>query len=117
LAVHEASGGHTLARHVGLTEAQLDARLASNAKLDLASTFSSRAEAEAAGSFVLNQNGASISAWQQAGATGKLPVSGAYSGGTVRLLGGYSVPGTGATFVLKGNGAGGYFILTGFPTP
>ena len=114
LAAHEAAGGHLLARHVGLDAAALDARLGN---VTVASSFATRAEAEAAGSAVLGQNAGAITGWTQAGAAGRLPVSGAFSGGTVRVLGGYSAEATKATFVLQGNGAGGFFILTGFPAP
>lgn len=35
------------------------------------------------------------------------------SGGAIRVAGGYSAEAAGTTFVLQGNGAGGFFILTG----
>jgi RHS repeat-associated protein len=117
LAAHEAAGGHLLARHVGLNAAALDARLAAQRNLTVASSFATRAEAEAAGSEILRQNAGAVSVWTQAGATGRLTVGGGFSGGTIRVLGGYSAEATGATFVLQGNGAGGFFILTGFPVP
>ena len=117
LAAQEAAGGHVLARHIGLDAAALDARLASDADLTLASSFTTRAEAEAAGSTVLGRNAARISAWVQAGASGRLMLQSAFSGGIIRALGGNSVEATGAAFFLKGNGAGTFFILTGFPIP
>ncbi len=48
LAAHEAAGGHLLARHLGQTQADLAARLAAQPRLGAASTFASRAQAEAA---------------------------------------------------------------------
>jgi filamentous hemagglutinin len=117
LAAHEAAGGHLLARHVGLDAAALDVRLATNLRLRMASSFASRAEAEAAASSVLGQNSAAVSAWLRSGAVGRLTLDGGFSGGTVRLLGGYSVEGTAARLVLQGDGASSYFILTGYPTP
>ena len=82
-----------------------------------ASSFASQAEAEAAGSAVLSQNAGAVSSWMQSGAAGRLVVNGDFSGGVIRVLGGYSAEATGARFVLQGNGAGSYFILTGFPVP
>ena len=117
LAASELAGGHALALHAALDAAALDARLAAEATLKLASSFASQAEAETAAAGVLGQNAAAVEAWTQAGAVGRLPVSGPFSGGLIRVVGGYSAEATGATFVLQGNGAGGYFILTGFPIP
>jgi hypothetical protein len=116
LAAHEAAGGHTLARHVGRTATQLDARLAAEPHLRMASSFATQAEAEAAATTIMSQNAARIAEWVSAGAQGRLPITGAFSGGLIRIPGGYSATGTSATFVLLGNGSGGYHILTGFPT-
>ena len=46
LAAEEAAGGHTIARHVGRTEAQLRQRLAAQPGIPAASTFASREVAE-----------------------------------------------------------------------
>lgn len=100
LAAHELAGGHLLARHVGLEAAALDARIADEG-LSMASSFGSRAEAEAAGSAVMRQNAGNISSWLQAGGKGKLAIDGAFSGGSVRVLGGYDAAATGARFVLR----------------
>ena len=83
----------------------------------MASSFVSLAEAEAAGSAVMRQNAGNISSWLQAGGKGKLAIDGAFSGGSVRVLGGYDAAASGARFVLRGNGGGGYFMLTVFPMP
>jgi hypothetical protein len=112
LTAHELAGGHTLARHVGLDAAALDAR-----GVDIASTFLTRAEAEAAGSAALSQNAVQVSSWLQAGAATNLRITTPFTGGLVRVAGGYEASATSATFILKGNGSGGFFILTGFPTP
>jgi RHS repeat-associated protein len=117
LMAHEgATRGHTLLKHVGMNSAGLDARIADEG-LKTASSFVSRAEAEVAGSAVMGQNSGKIANWVSAGAKGKLQLDGAFSGGIVRIVGGYDASATGARFVLRGNGNGGYFILTGFPTP
>jgi hypothetical protein len=47
LARDEARGGHTLARHVGLSDEDLRARLARETRIAAASTFEDRATAEA----------------------------------------------------------------------
>ena len=118
LAAHENAGGHLLARHVGRTEADLAARLVSQPRIPAASTFVSRAEAEAAVSSVLDRNAAQLSAWQSAGSQGRLVLNGPFSGGSVLLRGASAArPGNGATIVLQGNGAGGWHVLTGYPTP
>ncbi|MBL9167633.1 MAG: hypothetical protein JNN07_07820, partial [Verrucomicrobiales bacterium] len=56
LTVSENAGGHLLARHVGQTEAQLGARLSAQPGIPAASTFVTRAEAEAAVSGAFNAN-------------------------------------------------------------
>jgi hypothetical protein len=56
LAAHEAAGGHLLARHVGQTQAQLAQRLVTQPSISAASTFATRAEAEAAVSAVLESD-------------------------------------------------------------
>ena len=112
LAAHEAAGGHLLALHVGLDAAALDAR-----GIDAASTFLTRAEAEATASGALSQNGAQISGWLQRGAATNLKITTRFSGGLIRVTGGYEASASSATFILKSNGSGGFFILTGFPAP
>ncbi len=117
LAKSEVAGGHLIALHVGLGAAALDARLAAQARLPLASSFNSLGEAERALGNALTQNSAAVSSWLESGAAGRLTISSDFAGGTIRVPGGYSAEATGARFVLQGNGAGGYFILTGFPVP
>jgi len=80
LAAHEAAGGHVIARHVGLEAAALDAR-----QLPVASTFLSRAEAEAAAAAALSQNSGQVAAWLQAGAVGNLKLTTPFSGGHRRI--------------------------------
>jgi len=118
LMASENAGGHLLARHLGLSEADLAARLASQPGIPTASTFATRAEAEAAVSAAFDVNGANVSAWINTGANGRLVLNAPSSGGLVLQRGATAaVPGTGIRVVLQGNGSGGYFILTGFPTP
>ncbi|MCU1749823.1 RHS repeat protein [Pseudomonas sp. 6D_7.1_Bac1] len=60
LAVHEAQGGHLIAKHIGRTEAQLAQRLTAEPWLGRASTFYDRATAEKSISSVLATNKAQI---------------------------------------------------------
>ena len=118
LTVSENAGGHLLARHVGLTEADLAARLSSQRGISAASTFATRAEAEAAVAGAFDANAANVSAWTASGANGRLVLNAPFSGGSVLQRGAAAAtPGTGVRVVLQGNGSGGYNILTGFPTP
>lgn len=70
LAEHEAEagsrlGGHTIARHVGQTEAQLRARLTSAPRLAVVSTFTDLRAAEDAISKVLQLESSAIKTWAQ----------------------------------------------------
>lgn len=64
LAQHEGRG-HTIARHVGLTMRQLEARFAEVPPPKLASTFSDPATAEREILRVVRQHGGAISAWTE----------------------------------------------------
>lgn len=63
LVAEESAGGHTIAIHVGRTEAQLRARLAEQPWLKAASTFRSLPDAERAVSATLRANKSAIEAW------------------------------------------------------
>ena len=118
LMASENAGGHLLARHVGLSEADLAARLSSQRGITAASSFATRAEAEAAVAVAFDANASSVATWTGSGANGRLVLNAPFSGGTVLPRGAASaVPGTGVRVVLQGNGSGGFHILTGFPTP
>jgi hypothetical protein len=71
LAAEEAAGGHTLARHVGRTEAQLRARLIQQPAIDAASTFRSLGAAERAVSATLRANRSAIQIWAKAAKPGQ----------------------------------------------
>ena len=118
LTVSENAGGHLLARHVGLSEADLAARLSSQPGITAASTFATRAEAEAAVAGAFDANAANVSAWTASGANGRLVLNAPFSGGSVLQRGAAAAaPGNSVRVVLQGNGSSGYHILTGFPTP
>jgi len=114
----EAVGGHLLARHVGLADAELSARLAANPTMSAASTFQSFEEASAVTNVVLQRNAAAIQTWLDGGAALKLQLDAPVNSGLVLLAGADEVlVGTSARLVLKGTGSGGFFVLTGFPKP
>lgn len=126
LVEHEAQagsrlGGHTIARHVGRTEAQLRARLAAQANIDVASTFKTLEQAERAIFQALRANRANIEAWASGanpGATQKfLFTAKDFIGeGVVRATGTLEQMKT-VRVVLKMQAYRGklYYILTAFP--
>lgn len=115
---HEAQGKHLLARHLGQTEISACLATSLQSRLSAASTFGTRAEAEAAVSHAFEHNASALSSWLSNGAQGRQVLNASWAGGTVLQRGASSaVPGTGVRVVLRGNGSGGYHTLTGFPTP
>ncbi len=81
------------------------------------SSFGSTDEAAAAVTAALQQNQAKVDDWLATGAIDKLRMDASFSGGTVMKRGSSDiVVGTGAKVVLKGDGRGGWYVLTGFPT-
>lgn len=65
LIAHEQAGGHTLAKHVGLTINQLFDRLANDPKPMIVSSFTDQAIAEQVIADAINANSGNISAWLQ----------------------------------------------------
>jgi hypothetical protein len=64
LSVDESMGGHTLARHVGKTDAELSRRLRQERQISSASTYTDRDTAERAVGAALALASGKISAWQ-----------------------------------------------------
>ena len=58
-------GGHTLARHVGKTDAELADRLGRERQISAASTYSDRATAERTVSAALESAGGKLSSWRR----------------------------------------------------
>jgi hypothetical protein len=110
------ASGHTIGQHIGLDQAALQARLDAKKKLTVTSSFSNRAEAEAALSSVVDAKAAEFDKWVADGAKGHLTLQAPFTGGTVLPRGGTASTGTHARFVLQSDGQGGFYILTGFPT-
>ena len=72
LASEEAAGGHTIARHVERTEAELRARLAAQKAVPAASTFRNLSEAERFVAKALQVNKAAIKEWAKAAKAGQV---------------------------------------------
>ncbi|WP_202962940.1 RNase A-like domain-containing protein, partial [Chryseobacterium sp. P1-3] len=119
LAYHEGSTlGHTLARHVGKTDADLISRLATQKGITGASSFTNEAIAESVISSTIKSNRDAIKSWLRSGMTNSLRLE--YSGSTNIGRGIMRTTNvvndlTNARVILKSNGSGGYFILTAFP--
>lgn len=64
LSVDESMGGHTLARHVGKTDAELSNRLRREPQISSASTYPDRRSAELAVGAALASAGTQLASWQ-----------------------------------------------------
>jgi Bacterial CdiA-CT RNAse A domain len=123
LSAEEVAGGHTIARHVGRTEAQLRLRLATEPRINAASTFRTLPEAERAIGEALRAQQAVIKAWARTANIGQtLPVT--HDAG--RIIGFGVLRATNATvdmsrmaLVLRKVSDRGriYFVLTAYPKP
>lgn len=110
--------GHMKDKHLVDANTYLADRLINNPQMTTASTFNTYEEAERAVATALRENMDKILTWSAEGATGRLALNIPFSGGSVLQRGAtHSVIGTGARMVLEGDGAGGWTLLTGFPTP
>jgi hypothetical protein len=114
------AGGHTIAKHVGQTEAQLRARLTVDLRIPTASTFTNLRTAEDAISKVLRLEAATIKSWAQAGGSRPLrlqcDLGRTIGNGVVRTTGQLTKL-TKVRVVLKYQAYNGkpYYILTAFP--
>lgn len=117
----EALGGHTLARHVGLSEQELRRRLARERGLAAASTFPDRETAERAVAQALAAHAERIERWQRRGPQRAnlaldLPARpGASWGESLRRGDRRPRPATRARVVLRARGDA-FFVLTAYPT-
>ena len=122
LAAHEAAGGHTVARHVGKTDADLAARLAAEPRISGASSFTDLVTAERATSDALAARSADITAWL-AGSLRRMPafdVNVGYTVGRSLTRGAASATDVQVVRVVLERDpamATGYKIVTAFPTP
>ena len=65
LSIDEAMGGHTLARHVGKTDAELAERLRREPQISAASTYTDQASAERAVAGALDASSGQLSSWSK----------------------------------------------------
>ncbi|BBZ18610.1 RNase A-like domain-containing protein [Mycolicibacterium gadium] len=113
----ESSGGHLIERHVAQTPADLAARLEAT-NVQTVSTFATADEAASAVSTALQHNQELLNDWVANGASRKLELDAPFTGGTVLERGAAdAATGTSVRVVLKGDGNGGWYVLTGFPKP
>ena len=121
LARHELAGGHTIAKHVEKTDAELALRLVSSPNVQTASTFFDRAIAEAAVADEIAANKADIDKWLK-GTAPKFRIDRAYPvplGRSLTRGDGSAIDASGARVILKRDPSqpDGFFVLTAFPQP
>jgi hypothetical protein len=122
LSADEAQGGHTLSKHVGRTDAELQERLQAEPNISAASTWTDRAAAEAAVGSALATNRSKIEEWTARGARRpNLAVD--YHGDVSKPIGrcmrhgsNTAVAASDAVVVLKAARDGdGFYVLTTYP--
>lgn len=121
LSASRAAGGHLVTRHVGLSQAQLAARLAAEPGLRTASSFPNLATAERTLSSALQANSARISQFLAKGGS-RLAIEQTFASpvGISLARGSTSaVSASAARFILVRDAAfsSGFRVLTGFPVP
>ena len=120
LARDEARGGHTLARHVGRTDAQLRDRL-QREQISAASTYTDRATAERVVARTLARQRSRVDQWlARKGSRPNLALD--YRGDGREAIGrsltrrsSQTIPCTAAVVVLRWDGGRGFIVLTTYP--
>lgn len=121
LARDEKRGGHTLSRHVGLTDAQLRERLKKDDRISAASTWTDRATAERVVTAALKRNNRRIAEWTgREGTRANLvidwPGDGKVIGRSLKRGAKEPVPCTRALVVLRWDVESEiYYVLTSYP--
>jgi Bacterial CdiA-CT RNAse A domain len=120
LSLDEAAGGHTLRKHVGRTDKELETRLRQERNISAASTYTDRATAEKVVGMVLQQAHERIGRWlERSGGHPNLVLD--YEGDAAHPIGrtlrrGESAqPCSHAVVVLRWAGGGEYYVLTTYP--
>jgi hypothetical protein len=116
----EARGGHTLARHVGRTDAQLRERL-QREQISAASTYTDRATAERVVARTLARQRSRVDQWlARKGSRPNLALD--YRGDRGEILGrsltrrsSQTIPCSNAVVVLRWDGNRGFIVLTTYP--
>ena len=122
LAADQRRGGHTLARHVGQTDAQLRQRLRDQPAISAASTYPDLDTAEQVVGRILEQQAARVRSWsRRRGSRPNLVLRGADPRGPPigRVLARgrrTPMPARGAVVVLRwAPGTGSFYVLTSYP--
>jgi hypothetical protein len=121
LAQDEAAGGHTLKKHVGRTDEQLQERLMRERNIAAASTYTDRSTAEHAVGVALQENHDKIDRWlARPGGHPNLVLDydgspSAPIGRTLRRGQSSTEPCSHAVVVLKWDGGSSYHVLTSYP--
>jgi hypothetical protein len=121
LSQDESAGGHTLRKHVGRTDDQLQERLRHERNISAASTWTDRETAERAVGIALQQNHDKIDRWlNRSEGHPNLVID--YDGDVSRPIGrslrrnaGQPEPCAHATIVLRWAGPNDYYVLTSYP--
>lgn len=121
LSQDEASGGHTLRKHVGRTDGELRQRLRHERNIAAASTWTDRETAERAVGMAIEQNRDKINRWlSREGGHPNLVID--YDGDPSHPVGrtlnrdaDQAEPCSHATVVLKWSGPSDYYVLTSYP--
>jgi hypothetical protein len=115
----ERRGGHTLDRHVGRTDAELQERLERERNISAASTWTDRATAEEVVAEALRSERRRIDSWMSRGERrpnlalhydARRPI-----GRSLRQGQNQVVPCTSAVIVLRASGPDGFYVLTTYP--
>ncbi len=116
---HEIMGGHTIARHVGKTVAELIERIATYRHITKASTFTDMATAEEVIFETITRNKSDINKWLKKASSGdrlELIYNGVVEIGKGIYMGADTRTSLkNAVVVVKSSGNGKYFILTSYP--
>ena len=121
LTAHESAGGHTLVRHLGLTQTELANRLVAQIALPRASSFTDRETAEQAISDAIDANETQIANWLASTAarlqinyTAANPIDISLARGATS-----TVPVHSLQIILRRDSTVplGYYILTAYPQP
>jgi hypothetical protein len=115
----EQRGGHTLDRHVGRTDAELQERLQRERNISAASTWPDRATAEEVVTEALRAERRRIESWMRRGERRpNLALhhdAGRVIGRSLRPGESQAVPCTSAVIVLKASGPASFYVLTTYP--
>ena len=119
LSVDEARGGHTLERHVGRTDAELQERLHRERDISAASTWTDRNIAEFTVAAALQAEQRRVTEWEQRGyPRANLALhfdAGKTIGRSLRHGETETQPCTRAVIVLKASGENSFYVLTTYP--